>query len=149
MWNKLGNLYLAGARPELAMVAFERSIVIDSNQMESHLSTAKILLYVEDYQHTIYHLHQMMLSAEHYEHLDANRLRELVAHGICQSFIASTESKQKYSPIPTREQVIAANREINLETPELLQGIELSSDDITSFYPLAEAFMGKRAQALK
>lgn len=78
MWNKLGNLYLAGARPELAMVAFERSIVIDSNQMESHLSTAKILLYVEDYQHTIYHLHQMMLSAEHYEHLDANRLRELV-----------------------------------------------------------------------
>lgn len=116
--------------------------------MESHLSIANILIDIKDYHHTIHHLHQMMLSAEHYEHLNANRLRELVAHRICTSFIASAESKQKYSPLPTKEQVIAANREINLHTPELLQGIELSSDDVTSFYPLVEAFMGKRAKEL-
>ena len=148
LWNKLGNLYLAGARPELAMVAFEKSIAIDPNQLESHVSIGKILLQIKDYQHAIHHFHQMMLTAEQYEHLDPHSLRELVAFGICECFIASTESKQNYSPIPTREQVMAVNREINLETPELLQGIELSSEDITTFYPLAEAFMGKRAQEL-
>ncbi|KOS71701.1 hypothetical protein AEA09_01575 [Lysinibacillus contaminans] len=131
------------------MAAFEKSIAIDPTQIESHLSIANILMDIKDYQHTIYHLHQKMLSAEHYEHLDATRLRELLAHGICTSFIASAESKQKFSPLPMKEHVIAADREINLDTPELLQGIELHSDDVTSFYPLAEAFMGKQAQELK
>ncbi|MEY9970192.1 tetratricopeptide (TPR) repeat protein [Lysinibacillus sp. RC46] len=148
LWNKLGNLYITGARPELAIAAFEKSIAIDPNQIESHLSIANILKDIKDYQHTIHHLHQMMLSAEHYEHLNANRLRELLAYGICTSFITSVESKQKYSPLPTKEQVMSADREINLATEELLQGIELYSDDVTSFYPLAEAFMGKRAQEL-
>lgn len=148
LWNKLGNLYLAGARPELAMVAFEKSIAIDPNQMESHLSIGKILLQIEDYQHAIQHFHQMMLATEQYQHLDPHPLRELVAHGICESFIASTESKNRYSPIPTKEQIMEANRDINLETPELLEGITLSFEDITTFYPLAEAFMGKRAQEL-
>lgn len=89
----------------------------------------------------------MMLSAEDYEQLDANRLRDLLAYGICSNFIASVELKEKYSPLPTLEQV--TDREINLATEEFTSGIELFSDDITTFYPLAEAFMGKRVQELK
>ena len=148
LWNKLGNLYYTGARPELAMAAFEKSIALDPNQLESHLSIGKILYQIKDYQHAIKHFHQMMLVAEQYEHLDAHQLREIIAFGICQCFIASTESKNRYLPIPTKEQIMEANRTIDLETPELLEGITLSSEDMTTFYPFAEAFMGKRAEEL-
>ena len=149
LWNKLGNLYYSGARPELAMAAFEKSIAIDPKQIESHLSIGNLLGYVGDFKNAIYHLQQVMLYAEHYEALDANSLRELVANAICNSFIASTESKMKYQALPTREQVEAANCQANLNTAELIEGIELSSEDITTFYPLAEGFMGIRALELK
>ena len=148
LWNKLGNLYSGGARPELAMAAFEKSIALNPNQLESHFSIADMLVYIKDYEYAIHHLHQMMLCAEDYEHLDANTLRELLAHGICTSFLVSMDTKQKYPPLPTKEQLTSANRKLNLATEEHIARMELSLNDIPSFYPLAEAFMGKRAQEL-
>ncbi|UOF91692.1 tetratricopeptide repeat protein [Fodinisporobacter ferrooxydans] len=42
-WNKLGNLYNKGGRPELATVAFEQSVRLDPTQAESHFSLGQIL----------------------------------------------------------------------------------------------------------
>ena len=112
------------------------------------MSIGKILYQIKDYQHAIQYFHHMMLAAEQYDHLDAHQLREIVAFGICQCFIASTESKNRYLSIPTKEQIMEANHSIDLETLELLNGITLSSEDLTTFYPFAEAFIGNQAEEL-
>lgn len=144
LWNKLGNIYVAGSRPELAMAAFEKSIEFDPNQVESHLSIANLLMPIKDYQHVTQHLQQMMMAAHTYKHLDATRLREFLAQGICTSFIAATESKNKFLALPTQQQLIVANSPINLESNILPEQLELSSKDISLFYPLAELFMGNQ-----
>ncbi|AWE08573.1 hypothetical protein DCE79_14875 [Lysinibacillus sp. 2017] len=149
LWNKLGNLYLTGSRPELAMAAFEKSIELDPNQIESHLSIANLLMSIRDYQQAIHHLHHMMIAAHTYTCVEATYLRELLSHGICTSFIAATESKNKYPALPTQQQLIAAGSTIDLESEGLPAWLELSSEDITSFYSLAELFMGERALELK
>ena len=145
LWNKLGNLYLTGSRPELAIIAFEKSIELDPHQVESHISIANLLMQLRNYKQAIHHLHQMMIAAEAYPHLEATRLRELLAHGICTSFIAATESRNKYEALPTKQQLIAAGSTVDLESDKLPRWLALSSEDITTFYPLAEAFMGERA----
>lgn len=149
LWNKLGNIYLTGSRPELAMAAFEKSIELDLNQIESHLSIANLLMPIKNYQHAIQHLHHMMITAHTYKHVEATHLRELLAHGLCTSFIAATESKNKYTALPTQQQLIAAGSTINLESHGLPEWLQLSSEDLTSFYPLAELFMGERTLELK
>ncbi|WP_332651502.1 tetratricopeptide repeat protein [Lysinibacillus sp. 54212] len=148
LWNKLGNLYLTGSRPELAMAAFEKSIEVDPNQVESHLSIANLLMQLRNYKQAIHHLHQMMIAAEAYPHLEATRLRELLAHGICTSFIAATESKNKYEALPTQTKLIEAGSTANLQSDKLPRYLTLSSEDISTFYPLAEAFMGARVRKL-
>ena len=140
---------MTGSRPELAMAAFEKSIEIDPNQIESHLSIANLLLSIRDYQHAIQHLHHLMIVAHTYKYVEATHLRELLSHSICTSFIAATESKNKYPALPTQQQLIAAGSTIDLGSDELPEWLELSSEDITLFYPLAEAFMGERALELK
>lgn len=149
LWNKLGNLYFTGSRPELAMAAFEKSIELDPYQVESHLSIANILMQLKNYKQVIHHLHQMMIAAENYPHLEAKNFRELLSHGICTSFIAATKSKNKYEALPSQQQLIAAGSTVNLQSDKLPRWLSLSSEDITTFYPLAEAFMGKRALELK
>lgn len=148
LWNKLGNLYLTGSRPELAIAAFEKSIELDPYQVESHISIANLLMQLRNYKQAIHHLHQMMIAAEAYPHLEATRLRELLAHGICTSFIAATESRNNYEALPTKQQLIAAGSTVDLESDKLPRWLALSSEDITTFYPLAEAFMGERALEL-
>lgn len=149
LWNKLGNIYIAGSRPELAMAAFEKSIEFDPNQVESHLSIANLLMPIKNYEHATQHLHQMMMAAHTYEHLDATRLREFLAQGISTSFIAATESKNKYSALPTQQQPIVAGNPIDLQSNELPDSLDLSSEDFTSFFPLAELFMGERKWELQ
>lgn len=43
LWNKLGNLYYKGGRPELAAAVFEQAVDIDASQVESHYSLADLL----------------------------------------------------------------------------------------------------------
>lgn len=148
LWNKLGNHYLTGARPELAMAAFEKSIKLDPYQIESHISIANLLMQLGNYKKAIFHLHQMMIGAEAYSHLEVTHLRELLAHGICTSFIASFKSKNKFNALPTEQQLIQAGRTVDLQLDKIPRNLTLSSENIATFYPLAEAFMGAHAQQL-
>lgn len=148
LWNKLGNLYLSAGRPELAMVAFEKSIALDPKQFESHMSIANLLSKIKDYKNANFHYHQMMISAYQYPYLKPDHLRELLSRGICNSFIVATESKNKFNPLPSQEQLIATGITANFQADHLPQYLELSSEEISSFYPLAEAFMGSSTQEL-
>lgn len=101
---------------------------------------------LKNYKQVTHHLHQMMIGAASYKHLEINRLRELLAHGICTSFIAAYESKDKYAALPTQEQLLTAGSSVNLQSDKLPRYLNLSSENITTFYPLAEAFMGDQSR---
>jgi tetratricopeptide (TPR) repeat protein len=62
IWDRLGNIYIRGGRPDLAVVAFEESIRHDPCQMESHYSLGKILLEAGAKDVAALHLRRMLLS---------------------------------------------------------------------------------------
>ena len=141
LWNKLGNVYKMGARPELAMAAYEKSIALDHMQIESHLSIAQLLQVLEQDKQAIFHYHQAMLFADRYEHLSDFQLRELIASAIANSFIITYDSKYKLNTLPSAEDIAAAGSKANLTSANLPRYLTLSSEDLTTFYPLAEAFL--------
>lgn len=146
LWNKLGNLYLIGSRPELAMAAFEKSIELDPEQFESQFSIAGLLMQIKNYEHAIKHLYHMMISAYTYAHVEKDKLKELLATGIQTSFYIETETKKKYAALPTQQQFADAGSPIVLESKILPTVIDIYAEGITPFFPLAEQLMGKRLQ---
>lgn len=149
LWTKLGNHYLTGSRPELAMAAFEKAISYDSNQVEAHLSIANLLTQVKAYKQAIEHLHQMMLSAANYPYLEAVNLRELLAHGILASFLAADNTKYKYPALPTKEVLLAHGIQLDVKADSPSRFAATSPEDVSALYPFAEMFMGTRAQELR
>jgi predicted Zn-dependent protease len=63
IWNRLGNLYRKGNRPELATCVFEHFIMIFPGQAESHLTLGDMLSQISYLKNAGYHLRQMLLSA--------------------------------------------------------------------------------------
>lgn len=137
LWNRLGNLYQRGARPELAMAAYEKSIEVDPQQAESHYSIGTLLAEVKDDLNAMHHFHQVMLTAEQYDKMDDKGKRDLVAYGIANALQISIHSKGKIPFLPTRDAVPGLNGETSI------MNIEIDTDDITSFYPIADTFLGK------
>lgn len=146
IWNRLGNLYQKGGRPELAMAAFEKSIEVDPKQMESHFSIGNFLSEVKDNQHAMHHFHQMMLTAEDYKQLDAESLRELLSNGLHEAFHIFIHSNGKIPLLPTTDVLLSFGKELDGESYTL--DFEIHPDDLTSFYPIAESFMGKRVNEI-
>lgn len=149
LWNKLGNVYKTGSRPELAMAAYEKSIALDLMQIESHLSIAQLLQVLEQDKQAIFHYHQAMLFADRYEHLSDVQLRELVASAIANSFILAHESKNKLKALPSREDILAAGSSADFTVAQIPHTFILSTDDLESLYPIARVFIGKRQQKPK
>lgn len=137
LWNRLGNLYQKGSRPELAMAAFEKSIAVDPQQAESHYSIGALLAEVKDDLNAMHHFHQVMLTAEKYDKMDDKGIRDLVAYGIANALQISIHSKGKIPFLPTRDAVPGLKSETSI------MNIEIDPDDITSFYPIADTFLGK------
>ncbi|TCP65008.1 hypothetical protein EDD73_10780 [Heliophilum fasciatum] len=75
LWNRLGNTYLKGHRPELAIVAYEHSLRFDANQMESHYSIGMLLYEVGAYAEAIPHLQDALALANGYKQLSPQLLR--------------------------------------------------------------------------
>ncbi|WP_099354884.1 tetratricopeptide repeat protein [Fredinandcohnia onubensis] len=144
LWNRLGNLYVGGARPELAVAAFEKSLSIDPDQTESHYSLGSLLEEVNDNENAAYHFRQVLLTAESYKELDAVKLRDLVASGIRLAFLIHLESDGEIPFIPSEEEMVAFGKDVSqLGSGENLN-LETFSEDLTSFFPLAEMYLGKR-----
>lgn len=55
LWNRLGNLYIQGKRPELAAAAFEKSLQADPAQAESHFSLGLLLDQIRENEKAAYH----------------------------------------------------------------------------------------------
>ncbi len=77
LWNRLGNLYLKGGRPELAAAAYEKSIQVDPCQVESHYSLGGLLFQVDELEKSAYHSRMTLVYARHYQKMPILNLREI------------------------------------------------------------------------
>ncbi|MDQ0194745.1 tetratricopeptide repeat protein [Paenibacillus wynnii] len=149
LWNRLGNLYLKGGRPELAAAAYEKSLQVDPSQVESHYSLGGLLFQVNNLEQSAYHSRMMLIYARHYSKMPILELREILAIGLQNLYDIHTESNQKIAFMPTKEEleVLESFKETaaGAEAPTLsLVDLEIFPDERKSFYPLAEMYMWLR-----
>lgn len=147
IWNRLGNLYHKGNRPELAISVFEHSLLIDPGQTESHFTIGDLLAQISDLPNAGYHFRQMLLSAEAYRKIPAVKLREILANGLHALFLMNQHTNGEVPFLPTVEEREESERK---SAPTILAGLELEifPDDLESFFPLAEMYMGARAKEI-
>jgi tetratricopeptide (TPR) repeat protein len=149
LWNRLGNLYLKGGRPELAAAAYEKSLQVDPSQVESYYSLGGLLFQVNELEKSAFHSRMMLVYARYYEKMPILNLREILAAGLQNLYRIHVESDREIALMPTREEleVIDSFKETaaGAEAPTLaLVDLEIFPDERKSFYPLAEMYMWLR-----
>ncbi|MCL6446142.1 SEC-C domain-containing protein [Alicyclobacillus cycloheptanicus] len=146
MWNRLGNLYLSGGRPELAVVAFEQSIRLDVAQLESHMSIGDILYQIGEPEDAARHFRQALVHARKYNKLDKAKLRDMLATALQYLLELHLDRPETISFLPTREEY---GDTIEMSGERVLELKEFSLDfgNRESFYPLAEVYMGMQQAA--
>ncbi|TCP19935.1 tetratricopeptide repeat protein [Scopulibacillus darangshiensis] len=146
-WNRLGNIYKQGRRPDLAAVAFEQSIRIDNDQLESHYSLGNLLIEIGRLKEARAHFQRVLRTAHTYNELKAESLRDFVSSALQQLFYISDGAESFLSSLPTRENILEEHEGIGIgEGLEI--DLELIPDELESFYPLAEVYMGQNAKKL-
>jgi|GEM_PF-910018 len=144
-WNRLGNLYYQGGRPELAIAAYEKSLQIDPAQVESHFSIGILLFQTKALEEAAYHSRMTLVHASNYDRMEAIQLRELLANGL--RHLCDMHLHDNSIPlIPSQDEMTlrATQREVAADqenrTLRMLD-MELDPNEIESFYPLAEMYM--------
>lgn len=153
LWNRLGNLYSKGGRPELAAAAYEKSIEVDPTQVESYYSLGQLLIEVDEPEAAAYHYRMMLVYARNYSKLPILDLRKMLAIGLWHSFDIHMKSGHNIPFIPTKEELealdsfkeAAAGAEHQILE---LQDLEVFPDDPESFYPIAEMYLGPRKEEI-
>ncbi|WP_257348163.1 tetratricopeptide repeat protein [Pseudalkalibacillus decolorationis] len=149
IWNKLGNVYWKGNRPDLAVAAFERSIELGAGHSESQFSLGQILNRADELEKAAFHYRKMLVGARHYKNLDATEFRELLANGLLDLFSITAQSEGTIQALPTREDLKLSDSEASEFGDYFNLDFEPNLDDPMSFYPIAEIFMGKRQKELR
>ncbi len=147
LWNRLGNLFQRGGRPELAASAFERSLQVDRSQVESYFSLGDLLLQIGEMEKAASLLRLALVYGGSYGKLEAVRFREMLATMLQMLRDIHIRSRRKIAFLPTSDEWAlvhsmsesATSAELNLP---LHADLDISIEDRTSFYPLAEMFMG-------
>ena len=148
IWNRLGNLYDKGNRPELAAAVYEHSIEIDHGQIESHFSLGGYFFQIKEFEKTAYHFKQMLLGASEYDLLSAEKLRELLAYCLVDLFYIYENSNGEIPFLPTKEELEVAGKINKMKGNQVELELELIPDDPKSFYPFAEMYMGVQSKKL-
>lgn len=149
LWNRLANLYYKGARADLAAVVYEHSLSLDPLQTESYYSLGMIIEAI-DPEKSVDYYHRMLASAANYTEMDASGLRELIAVSLLSLIHLTSSSAGQISLDPGRE----IYEELAIEFPNPTGGQptvfegEVELDELETFYPLAELFMGDRRHEL-
>ncbi|MCC3377584.1 SEC-C metal-binding domain-containing protein [Cohnella sp. REN36] len=153
LWNKLGNLYQSGGRPELAAAAFEKSLQMDPSQVESHYSLGSLLYQIGDLENSAYHSRMALVHADRYEEMTALKLREMLSACLQDLFEIHMVSNKNIPFLPTREELAllpAFKETASSKENHLIESrdLEIFPEDRESFYPLAEMYMQHRKNEL-
>ncbi|HVJ47909.1 tetratricopeptide repeat protein [Desulfitobacterium sp.] len=152
LWNRLGNAYYQGGRPDLAVVAYEESLKYDPGQMESHYSFGRILFEHGETEAATSQLRQMLLTAGDYHRIEPLVLRDILAGGlyILLDILDDMEKFINFLPKATDFATYRAQTDNNKEKSDYLSllDIDLDLSDFAGIYPLAEMYMGQRQKEL-
>lgn len=149
LWNKLGNTYHKGGRPELAAAALEQSVRVDPTHIESHFSLGQILFQAGEHDLATHHYHKALCHAKDYTLLDPYALRDILSNALSSLLYIYLDSGRESPFLSTIEELAATGVEDDHEFAQLgLAGVELFQDQLDSFYPLAELYMGDKKKLL-
>jgi tetratricopeptide (TPR) repeat protein len=143
-WNRLGNTYYRGKRPELAAVAHEQALVKDMGQVESHFSLGQILFDCGEFEKAAEHLRQAVAFSHQYEHLPAYNLRELIVGALTILFAIYNKSDRKIDMLPKPGELEIAHFTKSEIAATAKLDFDIDPNRRETFYPLAEAYLGSR-----
>ncbi len=145
LWNRLGNLYFKSRRADLAMAALEKSLSLDANLMESDFTLGMILIQSGAEEAGARYLRQALAKAARYERLNANDLRDLLAHALIELARVHVKSGKAIAMLPSPEEWAEARNSTTDaggdSDSHWVVAISGRSDDPTTFYPLAEKYL--------
>ncbi|WP_164667768.1 tetratricopeptide repeat protein [Virgibacillus doumboii] len=148
IWNRLGNLYDKGNRPELAACVYEHSIKINPKQIESHYTLGGYLFQIGEFKKAAYHYKQLLLGASEYPLVTPEKLRELIAIGLVDLFHIYQFSNGEIPFLPTKEELEAAGKLKEIQKNYVDMKVNIIPDETESFYPFAEMYMGAQKEKL-
>ena len=148
LWNRLGNSYHKGGRPDLAAVAFEQSLKVDPEQLESHYTLGNILLELGLEREALSHLRQVLIVARKYKQVTASYLRDLLAETLYHLVLLARDGEQFLSFLPMGHELFPGES-LPSGTTIMFTDISVDSSDPSSLLPLAEQYMGERRRELK
>lgn len=152
LWNRLGNAYYQGGRPDLAVVAYEESLKYDAGQMESHYSLGRILCEHGEAEDSASHLRQMLFTAGDYDLIEPLVLRDILARGLYILLDVLDDAERFVNFLPTASDFAAYSAQTGNNTKNSgyfgFVDLELDFSDLASIYPLAEIYMRQRQKEL-
>ena len=148
LWNRLGNGYYRGKRPDLAVTAHEQAIANDVGQVESHFSLGKILIACGELELAAGHLRQAVALSYQYKYLSAFDLREIIvaALEILLTIYEQSDNKIDILPKPNEQAMIQQSRKQIAATSIL--DFDIDAKRRKTLYPLAEVYLGERCNEL-
>ncbi len=149
LWDRLGNLYKSAGRPDLALVAFEQAIRQDEWQVESHFTLGMLLSSLDHPREAGHHLRMVLVGARDYDRVDALKLREFVSVALRELAGLNYRAKGEIPLVPTPEEWGEQRYASMIDETQVvgLKTFDLDMEDLTTFYPLAEGFVGRQRLA--
>lgn len=144
LWNRLGNIYYRGKRPELAAVAYEQALLKDMGQVESHFSLGQLLFDCGEFEQAAEHLRQVLAFGHQYKHLTAYNLRELIVEALTLLFVIYNKSDRKIDMLPNPTELESAHFSKSEIAATAKLDFEIDPMRKETLYPLAEVYLGIR-----
>ncbi|HWR43852.1 hypothetical protein, partial [Sporomusa sp.] len=148
LWNRLGNIYYKGKRPELAACAYEQALFFDLGQVESHFSLGQILLECGEFETAAEHLRQAVAFAHQYNSLSAYDLREIIVGALTVLLDIYNQSGKKIDMLPRPSELAVARFTQNEVAATAKLDFEIDTNRRETLYPLAEVYLGTRRDEL-
>lgn len=148
LWNRLGNTYCRGKRPELAVCAHEQAVIKDMEQIESHFSLGKILIECGELEKASEHLRQAVAFSYKYKQLPAYDLREIVVEALEILLSIYNQSDNQIDMLPRPSEWENNHLVKNQIAATAIHDFEVDFNRRETLYPLAEVYLGERRNEL-
>ncbi|GAA4072386.1 hypothetical protein [Amphibacillus indicireducens] len=142
LWTRLANLYFTGNRPELTACVLEHALSIDRYQTEARYTLGSFFHQIGELELAAEHYKYMLLSANKYQKMDVIDFRHFLADGLNDLFLIHLRSNQEIPFLPSIESMEQAGLNLGNDRKIVELDFELFPDELESFYPLAEMYMG-------
>ncbi|WP_243292966.1 tetratricopeptide repeat protein [Bacillus sp. FJAT-47783] len=146
IWSRLGNLYYKGNRPDLAIVAFERSLKLDPMQTESLFNIGKILMDIGELELAASYLRKAVASSSVYKYMKGPDLRDILTDALSRllELHLGSDKKIPFLPEASDYEMITVSGENKDHPKNLTIDMDISLDHPDSLVRLAEIMMGKK-----